>query len=523
MLRKLLTFVTFCFVMVPVALAQTGDISGTVTDSQTGEALPGTNVFIPDVNRGASTDADGEFTISNVSAGTYELRVTFVGYNTYTQQIEISSSGLDLDIQLTPSSIDLDELVVVGYGTQSKRDIVGSVSSIDSETLDEVYTTTFDKALQGKTAGVSVTSTSGVLGAPVSVRVRGTSSINASSQPLYVIDGVPVVNESLGGDYGTGASGGINPLINMNANDIESIQVLKDASSAAVYGSRGANGVVLITTKSGQAGKTQLNIGITAGFSQPTKVYDLLSGPEYLEMFNYREGSNFSMEDGFSNTDWADVVTRSGAVQNYNASLSGGNESTQYYISGLYSNEEGYARPNELEKFSARAKVNHQFNDKLNIMLSVSPSRSKNNRIPTSNQVSAPYTFGALAAPVIPQFFENGEINHGRFDPTVPIDPNGNPIGNQLNGFPGTPYANIIGNDITSVTTQVNSNVEVSYSFFENLELNTNFAVQYLQNRETSRYATYTTDGFPNGSGYARNDEFLNYSWNNTLTYSNDW
>ena len=513
MLRKLLTLVIAFFAMTTYAFGQAGSISGTVTDSESGEVLPGANVFIQQLQRGASTDAEGTFVIRDVPSGTYTIRVSFVGYQEYTQQVDVGNTRVNLDIALQPAQVGLDELVVVGFGTQERRNIVGSVSSIDSESLEEVHAATFDKALQGKTAGVQVTSTSGVLGAPVSVRVRGTSSINADSQPLYVVDGVPVVDNELGGNFGVTGEGGVNPLINMNSNDIASIEVLKDASAAAIYGSRGANGVVLITTKSGQAGQTQLNIEMSAGFSQPTEEYDILSGPEYLEMYNYAYGAGLDPAN-FANTNWADIVTRNGNVQNYNASLSGGNEDTQYFISTFYSKQQGFARPNELEKFSARAKVNHSFNDKLDVGLTVNPSRSNNNRIPTSNQVSAPYTFAALEAPVISQFLPNGEPNDGR----SAADP-----GNQFAGFGGTPYSNIIGNNIESITTQINSNANVSYDFLPNLELNTDFAVQYLQNRETARYRTFTTDGFPNGFGSAANDEFLNYSWNNTLTYTQDW
>ncbi len=514
MFKKLLTLATVFFMAATYAFAQSGSITGTITDSETGEPLPGTNVYVEEINRGASTDANGEYEINNVPAGTYNLRVTFVGYSEFTETVEVGNDEVTLDIQLQPSSTQLDELVVVGFGTQERRKIVGSVSSVSSEELSEGFATTIDKAIQGKTAGVQVTSTSGVLGAPVSVRVRGTTSINASSQPLYVVDGVPLVDNELGGQLGVGGEGGINPLINLNPNDIQSVEVLKDASASAIYGSRGSNGVVLITTKSGTAGETQINVGISAGFSQPSKEYDLLSGPEYVQMNNYKTGGNLDPSQ-FANTNWADIVTRQGIVQNYNASVSGGNEQTQYYLSGTYGKEEGFARPNELEDFSGRVKVNHSYNEKLDVGLSVTPSRSVNNRIPTSNQVSAPYTFAALEAPVIPQFYDNGDINDGRDSERAP--------GNAFAGFGGTPYSNILGNDIESVTTQVLSNANVSYDFLPELALLTDFSVQYLQNQETGKQATFSTDGFPSGAANARNEQFLNYSWRTTLEYSENW
>jgi len=515
MLKKLLSVVFFMFIAASITTAQTGGIKGTVIDSKTGETVPAANVMLVEIERGASTDQNGSYSISNVPVGEYTLRVSFVGYKTFSQQIEIQAGEtVTKDISLKPTSVGLDEVVVVGFGTQERRKIVGSVSSVESQSLGKLHTTTPDKALQGKTAGVQVTSTSGVLGAPVSVRVRGTTSINASSQPLYVIDGVPVVNDELGANLGVGGEGGINPLLNLDTDDIASIEVLKDASASAIYGSRGANGVVLITTKSGQAGDTQINVGFSTGFSEPTERYNLLNGPQYIDLYNYQYGADLDASN-YSNTDWAELVTRTGTVQNYNASVSGGDENTQYYFSGSYSDEEGFARPNELQKFNARAKVNHSFNDRLDVGLSISPSRSENNRIATSNLVAAPYTFAALEAPVIPQFYPNGDINDGRNISRAP--------GNAFAIFGGTPYSNIDGNIENSITTQVIGDANVSYDFLKNLTLETTFSVQYLQNVEESRELTYSTDGFPNGSGSARNEQFLNYSWRNTLTYSQAW
>jgi TonB-linked SusC/RagA family outer membrane protein len=507
--------------MVPLAFAQSGSITGTVTDSQSGSPLPATNIYIPDLERGASTDTNGEFTISNVPAGTYTVRATFIGYSDNNQQVEVSSGETTANFELQSASANLDELVVVGFGEQSRRKIVGSVSSIDTEKITSSNINTLDKALQGQTAGVQVTSASGVLGAPVSVRVRGTTSINASSQPLYVVDGVPLVSNEIGANLGVGGDGGTNPLINLNPNDIKSIEVLKDASAAAVYGARGANGVVLITTKSGQAGKTQIELGTSIGYSNPTEKYDIFTGREYAEVYNYRSGEVFGGEGPFPspeevpNTDWADLVTRTGTVQNYNASVSGGSSETQFYISGKYSTEEGYADPNALQRYNAQAKIDHSFNDKLDLGLSVNPSRSENSRISTSNLVSAPYTYAALIAPVVPQFYENGEINDASDAARAPT--------NALSGFNGTPYANAVGIDRAQTVTQINTNADVDYDFLPQLTASTQFSVQYLQTEEEFKQSDFSTDGFPLGGGSASNEQFLNYSWRNTLNYTNDW
>jgi TonB-linked SusC/RagA family outer membrane protein len=520
MLRKLLIFTLLFFVGVSYGFAQSGSIEGTITNSNSGEPLPGTNIYIPQLERGTSTDANGEYAIENIASGTYTVRVTYIGYSTVNRQVDVGNDATELDIELTQSAQNLDELVVVGFGEQSRRSIVGSVSSIDTEEITSSSINTVDKALQGQTAGVQVTSASGVLGAPVSVRVRGTTSINASSQPLYVVDGVPLISNEVGANLGVGGSGGTNPLLNLDPNNIASIEVLKDASSAAVYGARGANGVVLITTKSGSAGETQINIGTSVGFSDPTETYDLFTGSEFANTYNYRAGNlfgggTFPAPGEVPNTDWADLVTRRGTVQNYNASVSGGDEATQFFFSGSYSDEEGYAIPNALQKFNAQVKVDHSFNDKLDVGLNISPSRSENSRISTSNLVSAPYTYAALIAPIVPQFYPNGEINDGSSTARA--------ITNAFSAFSGTPFGNRVGIDRQQTVTQINTNADVEYTFVPQLSLSTQFSVQYLQTQEEFRQQDFTTDGFPLGGGSASNEQFLNYSWRNTLTYTNDW
>lgn len=525
MVKKLLTLVVAFFAMTTYAFAQTGSISGTVTDSETGEVLPGANVFIQQLQRGASSDAEGNFVIRDVPTGTYTLRVSFIGYQEYSREVQVGNTRLNLDIQLQPSQVGLDELVVVGYGTTSRRNLTGSVSQVTSESLEEVHLTTFEGGLQGKTAGVQVTSTSGVLGAPVSVRVRGTTSLNASSQPLYVVDGIPLTDA--GGEIGAGFGGqGVNPFINLSPENIASIQVLKSATASAIYGARGSNGVVLIETKTGVPGETQINISTSIGYTEPTDEYDLLSGSQFQEMASYGLTQTFGTDFGLgnvqdiTNTDWADLVTRRGSIQKYNASVSGGNEKTQFFISGNYSNEEGYARPNKLEKFNIFAKVNHSPTDKLNVGLSINPSRSENFRVATSNAVAAPYTYAALEAPVIPARTEDGELNDGVIA-DGPVD--GSPIDGLFSAFPGTPLSNAIGDDFLSTVGQVNTQAFAEYNFSPNLSFKTDFNVQYLQVYEEEKVAEFATDGFPTGSAFASNDQFLNYTTNNILTYTNDW
>lgn len=496
--------------------AQFGSISGTVTDNN-GEPLPGANVFIEELKRGASTDTNGEYEISNIPTGEYTIRASFIGYQDFVDQVQIGADPVTLNIELQPGSNALSEVVVVGYGSTTQRNLTGSVGKVSSKSIESIHLTTFEQSLQGKVSGVQITSTSGVLGAPVAVRVRGTTSLNASSQPLYVVDGIPLTRA--GGEIGAGFGGqGINPFINLNPNNIASIQVLKSATAAAIYGARGSNGVVLIETKDGIAGKTQIDINTSIGFTEPTEEYELLNGTQFQEMaavaLENTFGSDLGLRDAeIANTDWTDLVTRSGTIQNYDASISGGNNSTTFLLSGAYSKEEGYARPNQLEKFDLFGKINHQASDRLSVGISLNPSRSENARVATSNAVAAPYTFAALEAPIIPDRGPNGELNDGVEFP--------GPVGGLYSAFPGTPLSNAIGDEFLSTVTQVNATSFADYAFTENLSFRTDLSVQYLQVFEEEKVADFATDGFPTGSAFASNNQFLNYATNNILTYSN--
>jgi len=395
MLRKLLTFIAFCFVMVPVALAQSGDITGTVTDSQTGEVLPGTNVFIPEANRGASTDADGEFTISNVPAGTYELRVTFIGYTTYTQEIEVGSGELQLDIQLQPGNIGLEELVVTGYGEFSKREFTGSVSQVGSETLENVPVASVGQALQGNVAGATISSATGTPGAVQDIQIRGISSINANTSPLYVIDGVPVVsgrNVGSNDDVDDQSSSALGIMASLSSSDIESVTILKDAASTAKYGARGSNGVIVIETKDGREGEVTYSVSAQRGFNnRAVEGPGTMSAKEWTDLYYESLGNLVGVSsdnrqqldqiaqtnglpnspaswDGETNTDWGDVVTSNNAVQQeYNLSARGGNEKTTFYASANYFDQEGQVIGSGLDRISGKLNLNHKLDDRITI------------------------------------------------------------------------------------------------------------------------------------------------------------
>ncbi|MCC9135599.1 SusC/RagA family TonB-linked outer membrane protein [Pontibacter silvestris] len=385
-------------------------ISGKVTSS-TGEPLPGVTVLLKGTTNGASTGPDGSFSLSVPEApGT--LVFSFIGFTT--QEKSFSGPGA-VNVTLTDDTKALDEVVVVGYGTQKKANITGAVATMDAERLTERPVARVDQALVGQMAGVRVQQTSGVPGRGFSIQVRGTGSITANNEPLYVIDGFPlaVQPQNSGGGFSSG-----NPLDNINPNDIESIQVLKDASAAAIYGSRASNGVVLITTKKGKSGKAKISFGTYAGINKTAKKLDVLNADEWIdraiESINYnwvrsapgrttsqtteerREilglpaGSvnrNYMIDErwlqpghpGLEFVDWQDELFRTGVVQNYQLSASGGTDAVSYYVSGDYLDQEGVAIGLDYKRYTARANVEVKANDKLRLGINISPSYSITN------------------------------------------------------------------------------------------------------------------------------------------------
>lgn len=313
-------------------------VTGVVKDAN-GDPVIGASIVEKGTSNGTITDFDGRFTL-DVRAGS-TISVSFIGYGT--REFQITSDGMNLTITLEEDTEKLDEVVVVGYGTVRKADLAGSVAVMDNKSYKDQPVTRISEALQGRVSGVQVEN-SGVPGGDIRIRVRGANSVNLSNEPLYVVDGI--VREG-------GLSG-------INTDDIKSIQVLKDASSTAIYGSRGANGVVLVTTKTGVAGQRVITFDASVGISDVYKHYDMLSPYEYAEAYNFwYPGNGYSEDDlnalrtGQKGINWQDEMFRSGLVQNYKLAVSSGSENTQYYLSANYVNEEGVLKYSDNERYSA--------------------------------------------------------------------------------------------------------------------------------------------------------------------------
>ena len=431
MKRGLLLSFLLIFAVISNAWAQTQTVSGVVTSAESGQPLPGVTVLEKGTTNGVSTGAKGEFLLNVRPNATLVFR--FIGMTT--QEVPVSGRST-INVALVADQELLKEVVVVGYGTQERREVTGATAKVTSEELKNIPVVGVDQALQGRAAGVQISQNSGTPGGGISVRVRGATSISASNQPLYVVDGVPLTT----GDFSQIGFGGqnVNAVSDLNPNDIESIDILKDASAAAIYGSRAANGVVIITTKRGSAKKTQINFNAYAGVQNLWKEPNFLNADQYKEIMTeayindgfLAPGSTF--EDfadlyygglGFepTETDWIDEVTRSASIQNYEVSLNGGDAKTRYYLSGNYFDQEGIVIGSQYQRYSTRLNLDHQVSDRMTVGASIQLSRSENNRIVSDNTLNGPFANALAASPVWPVFFEDGTYTRPNFFYTNPV------------------------------------------------------------------------------------------------------
>ena len=367
LLRSLLVLLTLiCFSAASYAQKT---VTGTVVDEQ-GQTLPGVNVMEKGTTNGTITDIDGKYSLNVGSNSTLEF--SYIGY----ENVEINvSNGTTFNVTLTEDTKQIDEVVVVGYGTMKKSDVSGSSITVGADDIAGFVGSGIDQALQGKAAGVQITANSGQPGGGMNVQIRGASTLNAANaQPLYVVDGVPMQNVVKGGnDYGlslgNGAVGTFSGISNLNPDDIESMEILKDASATAIYGSRAANGVVLITTKQGKKGKAQFNYSGSTGWQTVAKKLDLMNLQEYAKYRNefYSETQNTENSGEFGDyrllgkgTDWQDAIFRTAFMHSHNLSASGGTDAVRYYISGGYYNQEGTIIGTSFDRFNFRSNIDAQ-------------------------------------------------------------------------------------------------------------------------------------------------------------------
>ncbi len=385
-------------------------ISGKVTDAETGEPLTGVNIVVKGASIGTISDFDGNYSLE-VPDDAEVLVFSYISYET--KEITIGNQNV-IDVSMRISSQALDEVVVVGYGTQVKREITGAVARLDEKSFNPSLNASVEQMMQGKMAGVQVVQNSGEPGGGLSIDVRGVGSINAGSAPLYVIDGLPIENSVLISNTGNQVAATRaprNPIGFLNPADIESIEVLKDASAAAIYGARGANGVILITTKSGASGQLKVDYNGHIGINQVHQRLNLLGPQEYFEgindLINAGGGDQSEIVTGITGngTDWQDVIFRDALVQKHNLGFSWGNENTNYLVSANITDEDGLVRNSSFTRYGARFNLTHS-TEKFNFGISATTSYVRDQFIPNGFDVN----------------LRGGAVNAAKlWDPTFPI------------------------------------------------------------------------------------------------------
>ncbi|HZY77872.1 MAG TPA: TonB-dependent receptor [Cyclobacteriaceae bacterium] len=536
-MKKILLIVFASFLSLHVALAQERTISGRVTASDDGSALPGVNVVVKGTTTGTVTDSNGEFRIT-APASAEQLVFSFIGF--LTQEVAIGTRSV-IDVTMSADVQQLNEVVVVGYGTQIKQDLTGNIASLKGDEVKNIPVPNFTQALQGRAAGVFVESQSGRVGEGIKVRIRGSGSLTASNEPLYVVDGIPITTSNLNtAQNGTTSSNG-SALASINFNDIESFEILKDASAAAIYGSRAANGVVLITTKRGKSGKTTINANLQYGFNAPTKAdRGFLNAEQYLAYFreaaingavyDYNRNGNpgeydseqdniddylsimegrFTRYSGHSdwrkletNTNWQkEAYQKNPMVKIANINASGGTDKTKFYVSGEYSKQDGILIANNFDRISTRANLDQKVSDRLSIGANMSMARSVTTRVTQDNDFGTPMQIVALA-PITPVRDKNGML----YD--RPVTTYYNPLINAENGsYSSTTFRNLGG-----LYAQLN--------IFEGLNFRSELGYDVMTQNDEQFFGLRTQSKSTNGAGQSDWLRTFNYNTNNFFSYN---
>ncbi|WP_026994725.1 SusC/RagA family TonB-linked outer membrane protein [Flectobacillus major] len=508
--------------------AQDRKVTGKVTSSEDGSGLPSVTVQLKGTGRGTQTDANGNYSIS-VPSGKSVLVFRFVGF--ISQEVAVGSQTT-VNVALKEDTKALEEVLVVGFGTQIKRDVTGNVAKIKSSDISDMPVTTFDQAIQGKAAGVVVNSGSGKLGQGIRINVRGQSSISANTQPLYVIDGIPLTTNNLSFQFGA-----TNPLADINPQDIESMEVLKDAAAAAIYGARGANGVVIITTKKGKNGQTRVNFGYQVGSSKPTRKLQFLNTEQYVNFYRQAAGnadrldeidpsdpssSTSYMNDFFvtqglgtfgtanqASTNWGDLAYQDAPMSQYDMNITSGSEKTSIFVSGQYLDQKGILVGNALTRATGRMNLDHSLTDKFKIGVNMSLSRTLNKRISGDRQFDNPMQMVALP-PMTPSIDPATGLPAGSLpgDPSIPYYYN--PLVNIGNAF----YNTTVNRTIGSVYGQLKITKDLSFR--------SEYGVDVLNQLEEQFYNSLTArnTGVPGGLGVSRTVRVENYNTNNFFAYS---
>ena len=539
--RKLIlkVFLTGIFALCMQSLTAQVKVSGKVTDDK-GLPLMGVSVTVMGTKQGTITNLDGKYEISVAENG--QIKFNYVGFS---ESIQAVNGRKTIDVTLVEDTKNLEEVVVVGYGQIRKKDLTGSVVSIGADKLkDRPYSNAL-QSLTGQVPGVQISQSQGAPGLAPSIKVRGASSINAGTTPLYVIDGIPLEDNTVRTGDGSSSSSNMefnrNPLNNINPNDIESIEILKDASSAAIYGSRGANGVVIITTKQGKAGKTKVEAFYEFGISNVNRGIDMMDAKEWIQFEiaarnnswatilknnpKAVRGNNTIIPTEFTNpewlerigngTNWEDVLLRTAYSHNIQLSASGGNEKTQFMISGGYLNSQGVVDQNDYDRITLRSNIKHKVNDRFTLGANIGLTRSNDASFGTAGKSDA-VSLTLQSDPIFPLYVETGSL--GFKDPSS-IWNTFVKYGFQL----WHPYSLTREMTKNKVANTVTANTYAEWNILKGLS----FKTALNSNIENSFYSSYWNEGqkwgysgWVNATGNFITMQSFNWVWENTLNFN---
>ena len=489
-------------------------ITGTVTDAQSGASMPGVNVVVKGTMTGTATNNKGKYSL-NVPSAQDTLVFSYIGYNS--RVIPINGRSV-INVTLKPNIVQGQQMVVVGYGMQRKSDLTGSISTVQEQKLSQVSVTSLDQGLQGQVSGLFVKDNSGQPGGGTTIRIRGVNSINAGNEPLFVVDGIPIYNNTSSLTAGVTQGANLNPLAMIDPNDIKSIQVLKDASATAIYGARGANGVILITTKEGKAGYNHITINSSIGIQKVAKMLPLMNATQYAKLVNdayvnygdkpyYTQQQIASMGTG---TNWQKEIFRTAPISNTDLTFTGGSNNITYSITGNYMNQEGIVMNSNYNRMSLQSNIDGQLSKDFKVGLHSIISRVKSDlaRSATNGGVNSGAILGAIEMnPVMSVYQSDGSYT----------------LQNLPGYILGNPVAQL--NELTnqSISSRYLGNMYAQFSPIQGLVAKVSINADIYNNKE-NYYApkTILQGQSTNGSGsvgYVKGTTWLN---DNTLTYSRD-
>ncbi|MCR5076577.1 MAG: TonB-dependent receptor [Prevotella sp.] len=502
-------------------------VKGSVVDADTHIEIIGASVRDASGKALAVTDIDGRFEVMAESfPATFE--VSYVGYQT--QKVTAFQQGDSLTVTLKADARHLDEVVVVGYGTQNRTQLTGSVSTVRANVFNLAQSPTLDEALTGQVAGLNVTASSGQPGASSQLRIRGGNSVNASNEPLYVIDGFIYYKDQSASRTGlANMESSVNPLASVNPTDIQSIEVLKDVSATAIYGSRGANGVIIVTTKKGQRGKVSINYRYTVGWDRVTKKLDLLNASEWgrLERDHYNKFPGYTDEQLANlgqGTDWQDAVLRSALRQSHELSISGGGDRTRYAVSANYTDQDGIVIGSGFRRYNFHINADHELMDNLTLGLNASYGKSTQRGLTTTvatNYNSSPYSAGIsnslvyalMMPPVVTVYNADGGFNYSN-----PYEYAYFAVGNKT----ANPVSDLLNSTSESINNYLLSNFYLQYKFLGHFTVKAALGLNKEQVTQNYFSPSYTALGLANeglgGIGH-KNQEIWQQEY--TIDYTN--